>query len=99
MAGSSSITRFEQAALSLAERGYHVFPCQPRQTAAHPQRLQGQPPATNGKILHWWDKHPDANIGVDCGATGIVVFDIDAKHGADPDDVLADRDPTAPPSS
>src|SRR4051794_17810868 len=92
MAGSSSITRFGQAALSLAERGYHVFPCAPR--TKRPITSHGFKESTRDerRILHWWDQHPDANIGVDCGGTGIVVFDIDAKHGADPEDVLADHD-------
>ena len=30
----------------------------------------------------------DANVGIACGACGIVVLDIDAKHGADPDEVI-----------
>jgi hypothetical protein len=92
MAGSGSITRFEQAALTLAERGYHVFPCQPRDK--RPLTSNGFKDSTRDErqILHWWDQHPDANVAVDCGGTGIVVFDIDAKHGADPEDVLADHD-------
>jgi hypothetical protein len=92
MAGSSSITRFEAAALSLAERGYHVFPCQPR--SKKPLTPHGFKDSSRDErqILHWWDAHPDANIGVDCGGSGILVFDIDAKHGADHEDVLAERD-------
>jgi hypothetical protein len=91
MAGET-ITRFGQAALTLAERGYHVFPCAPR--TKKPLTANGFKNSTRDErqILHWWDQHPDANIGVDCGGTGIVVFDIDAKHGADPEDVLADHD-------
>lgn len=28
-------------------------------------------------ILHWWDRWPDANVGIACGAPGPTVLDID----------------------
>ncbi len=31
------------------------------------------------QINKWWDKWPMANIGIACGASGIVVIDIDNK--------------------
>lgn len=85
-------SRFEQAAVTLAEHGYHVFPCRSR--GKEPLTTNGFRDSTRDerKILHWWTNVPDANIGVDCGTTGIVVLDIDSKSGADPDDVLEGRD-------
>lgn len=85
-------TRFEQAALDLAEAGYHVFPCHER--GKEPRVGGGFKAATRDErqILSWWDRWPTANIGVACGATGIAVLDIDSKAGADPDDVLGDLD-------
>jgi hypothetical protein len=80
--------RLENAALDLAQRGYHVFPVRPR--AKMPLTSNGFKDATGAErtILHWWDRRPDANIGVACGASGIGVLDIDAKHGADPREVI-----------
>ncbi len=80
--------RLENAALDLAQRGYHVFPVRPR--AKVPLTSNGFKDATGAErtILHWWDRRPDANIGVACGASGIGVLDIDAKHGADPREVI-----------
>lgn len=37
-------------------------------------------PAT---IEAWWTKHPDAQVGVHAGPSGINVLDIDIKNGAD----------------
>jgi Bifunctional DNA primase/polymerase, N-terminal/Primase C terminal 1 (PriCT-1) len=81
----------EQAAVTLAERGYHVFPCRPGQK--DPLTKHGFKDATTSErqILHWWDTHPTANIGIACEASGIAVLDIDSKHGANPNDVLRDR--------
>src|SRR3954452_16997268 len=84
-------SRFERAAVELANRGYYVFPLRPRGKEPLPSS-RGFKDATRDerRILQWWDRHPDANIGVACGASGIAVVDIDAKHGADPNEVLAD---------
>lgn len=80
--------RFERAAVTLAGRGYHVFPCRPH--GKEPLTKNGWKDATQDerKILQWWDRWPDANIAVACGPSGIVALDIDSKHGADPREVL-----------
>jgi DNA-binding transcriptional ArsR family regulator len=80
--------RFERAALGLAERGYHVFPCRPR--GKEPLTPRGFKDATRDerRILHWWDRWPDANIGIALGASEVCVLDHDSKHGADPDEVI-----------
>lgn len=74
-----------EAALDLARDGYHVFPCRPRRK--DPATAHGFKDATRdeAKILHFWDRLPDANIGVACGASGIVVVDFDTKAGANPE--------------
>ncbi len=78
------------AARDLAELGYHVFPCRPR--GKEPITGNGFKAGTRAEreILAWWDKTPDANIGVACGASGIVGVDIDSKLGADPEEVIAE---------
>lgn len=85
-------TRFEQAALDYAEVGYHIFPL--RERRKEPLTGTGFKAATRDErqLLQWWDAAPNANIGVACGASGIVVLDIYSKAGADPDDVLGDVD-------
>jgi putative DNA primase/helicase len=39
-------------------------------------------------IDRWWSRHPQANIGICCGASGIIALDVDPRHGGD--DTLAD---------
>jgi hypothetical protein len=86
----TGLSRFACAARDLAERGYYVFPLRPH--GKEPLVGQGFKNATRDErqILTWWDRWPDANIGVACGASGIVAFDVDSKGGADPREVLAE---------
>jgi hypothetical protein len=83
---------FTSAAVDVAERGYYVFPARAR--GKTPRTENGWKDATRDEreILHWAERYPDANIGVACGPSGIVALDIDSKHGADPDAVLAELD-------
>jgi len=87
---SAKGSRLEQVALCRAAEGYHVFPCQPRSKS--PLTKNGFLVATRKEvqILHWWSSAPDANIGIACGASEIVVVDIDAKAGADFREVVVD---------
>ncbi|MGD9597624.1 MAG: bifunctional DNA primase/polymerase [Steroidobacteraceae bacterium] len=74
------------AALALLERGFHVFAVRGRDKT--PDRLlapEGFKNATQdaGVVAGWFDVKPKANIGVACHADyGLVVIDIDVKHGA-----------------
>lgn len=81
-----------RAASGLAEYGYEVFPCHPR--GKRPLTPNGFKDATRDErtILHWYDRAPDANVAVACGASGISVLDIDTKAGADPREVISDLD-------
>lgn len=90
---SATTTRhLEQQATALAAAGYHVFPCRP--SDKRPLTTNGFKDATRDErqILQWWDRQPDANIGIACGASGISVLDIDSKSGANPTDTLAGHD-------
>lgn len=71
-----------EAALDYAARGWRVFPLKPR----------GKTPLVKGgfkvatvapaQIRAWWEKWPDANIGIATGqASGILVLDIDSPEG------------------
>lgn len=84
--------KLEQQAVQLAADGYHVFPCRPGDK--RPATANGFKDATRDErqILQWWDRDSTYNIGIACGASGITVLDIDSKSGANPTDILADRE-------
>jgi len=64
-------------ALALAALGLYVFPCRAR--GKEPLTEHGWQDATTDPdiIRAWWERWPDANIGIACGPSGIVVIDID----------------------
>jgi len=75
-----------RSVLSLAGRGWYVFPCVPG----------GKRPALRGnwqdftttdpdRLRAWWARTA-YNIGVACGPSGLVVIDLDAPHTRQPGD-------------
>ena len=75
----------QQAALSYANRGWHVFPLQPRSKV--PATHHGVKDATTDvdQIQNWWTDNPDYNVGIACGkASNIFVIDEDNKDATDP---------------
>jgi hypothetical protein len=71
-------------ALSYANQGYTVFPLQPngkQPLTDHGFKDASRDPET---IRQWWTKWPDANVGIVTGkVSGVVVLDVDRKHGVD----------------
>ena len=69
-----------RSALSLAARGWHVFPCVP---GGKRPALRGswQDHATTepARIRAWWSRSA-YNIGIACGPSGLVVIDLDVPH-------------------
>jgi hypothetical protein len=66
------------AALRYANLGIPVFPCVPG--GKQPLTPNGFHDATSSAALvqHWWQRNPEANIGLPTGAiTGVVVVDVD----------------------
>lgn len=80
MAESNPLLR---AALDYAAYGWHVFPLRPRdKTPLTPNGFKAA--TTDAKIIReWWAKTPDANIGLDCGRSGLVVIDLDKRDDRD----------------
>jgi putative DNA primase/helicase len=71
-------------ALSYANQGYAVFPLQPN--GKNPLTEHGFKDASRDPtvIQAWWSKWPEANVGIATGRiSGIVVLDVDRKHGVD----------------
>lgn len=71
------------AALRYAASGWQVFPCLPG--GKQPLTPNGFHDATANPqtIYAWWQQWPDANLGIACGASGLVVIDADGKSGHD----------------
>src|ERR1017187_5513713 len=71
------------AALAYAARGLHVLPCQPRSKL--PASGHGHRDATtdSAKITQWWDAMPRANVAMACAPSGVMVLDVDPRHGGD----------------
>src|SRR3954470_13994088 len=69
-------------ALSLAARGFRVFPVQPNAKA--PPLLNDWPHKASSDpetVKTYWAAIPDANIAIEC--TGMIVVDIDVAKGGD----------------
>jgi len=66
-----------RATLDYAARGWRVFPCRPG--AKVPVGGQGHRDATAdpGTVWEWWFANPDANIGLNLAASGLVAVDAD----------------------
>ena len=87
------------ALLYASQYGFRVFPlhsivdgkcscgspdCTGTKPGKHPRTPRGSSDATtdSGIIANWWTKWPDANIAIATGK-GLVVIDIDPRHGGD----------------
>jgi hypothetical protein len=75
------------AALRWAARGWEVFPLRPGTKGGrgnYPTGTWKDATTDPDTIRAWWDKWPDANIGVATGArSGLVVIDVDGPTGAE----------------
>jgi hypothetical protein len=71
------------AALELAQAGWFVFPVQER--GKQPLvKWREKSTVDPTQVTAWWDQWPDANIGIDCGKSGLAVIDYD---GVEPPEV------------
>lgn len=80
------MTVLRNAALEYADRGWHVLPLQPGQKRPMGGLVpNGKDNATNdlATVLRWWTDCPNANIGLSCAPSGLVIVDIDPRNGGD----------------
>lgn len=71
------------AAIACAGRGWHVLPVQAKGKKPLIREWQHEATTNETTIRQWWSKWPDANIGVACHPSGLVVIDLDVKGKAD----------------
>lgn len=79
------------AACELAARGWHVFPIRPGEK--RPATKNGHLDATDDLIavFRWWEREPLNNIGLSCHPSGLIVIDVDPRHGGDETFALAEK--------
>lgn len=73
----SELSNLKNWALVYLKNGFSVFPVKGKTPLIKWEKYQKEKP-TEAEVNEWWDRWPDANIGVATGAvSGIVVVDVD----------------------
>ncbi|GAT74852.1 hypothetical protein MHM582_3360 [Microbacterium sp. HM58-2] len=70
-------------ALSLARAGFYVFPMTPSGKFLKGFSWDRGASRSPKQIREWWAADARQRIGVHCGRSGLVVVDLDRKHGKD----------------
>src|SRR5690606_7759103 len=85
-------SRLHQAARWYARHGYAIFPL--RANRKEPAVKEWQHVATTDieQVDRWWRNNPAYNIGINCGASDIVVLDFDTYKSGIRTDALFDDD-------
>jgi putative DNA primase/helicase len=74
-------SQLKKAALEAGAKGWHVFPLQER---GKKPLIDGgflEASATRNVIAKWWNKWPNANVGLAPGPSGLCVIDQDGPKG------------------
>lgn len=79
------VNKTEQSALDYLKRGWSVIPVRPREKRPAIRWLEYQSRlAREDEIKRWYQHREDANVAIVTGAvSGLVVVDIDTRHGGE----------------
>lgn len=78
------MSSIKEQALALASQGWYVMPVLPKSKEPHFDFIKtAHLSATlDTELISFWLEHdPQANIGISCAMSGLVVFDIDYRNG------------------
>lgn len=80
-----SMPRTEQAALDFLSRGWSVIPIREREKRPAIAWKPFQRKCASEDTVHdWFSRAPDSNVGIVTGAlSGLVVLDVDPRHGGE----------------
>jgi Bifunctional DNA primase/polymerase, N-terminal len=73
------LSKLGEAAIEYAKRDWFVFPVAPRGKTPLTRRGMLEATTDEGLVAAWWKQWPNANIGVSCGASGLLVVDLDGE--------------------
>lgn len=71
------------AAVVYAHRGWFVFPLVPRRKVPLTTHGLNDASCDPALVAGWWREQPQANIGVACGPSGLLVVDVDGDEAAE----------------
>ena len=72
-----------ESALQYATEDWHIFPITPMEKAPPLVKWRDESSKYSEQVRQWWIRNPKANIGLDCGKSGIVIIDIDDNDERD----------------
>jgi hypothetical protein len=75
---------FKAAALAHAKNGFYVIPLVENSKRPLISDWQNRATTNSLQIDSWWSEHPNANIGIACEVSNLVVIDLDTSKGALP---------------
>jgi hypothetical protein len=79
---NDSARKMHKRACAMAIRGLRIFPVEVGGKLPLVKEWQKRATSDEEQIWQWWEKWPDANIGLATGR-GMMVLDIDPRHGGD----------------
>jgi len=75
---------FKAAALAHAKNGFYVIPLVENSKRPLISDWQNRATTNSLQIDSWWSEHPNANIGIACEVSNLIVIDLDTSKGSLP---------------